>query len=434
MDQITIIGKTDWRNQQQLFGIKDPDRLGHIYCIGKTGTGKSTLLMNMAISDIERGNGICIIDPHGDIAENILRHVPQSRMNDVIYFNATDPDFPIGFNPLHGVHPNEYDLVCSNLVATFKKIWSESWGPRLEHILRFSILSLLRFPPATLLDIQPLLTDPQFRKKVLGYVSDISIQNFWNNEFEKYPPQFRNEAIAPVLNKTGVLLASRPLKNIIGQQTRSFRMQEVLDRKKILICNLSKGIIGEEASSLLGSIILTAIQSATTFRATQNEERRTPFYLYVDEVHSFITLSFADMLSESRKFGLSLFLTHQYIEQLDEKIRKAIFGNVGTLISFRVGAEDAQFLENEFYPVFKTNDLISLPRHSIYIKLMIDGATSKPFSAVTNPTKKINQSNKKQIIFLSQQNYGRPKSNVEKEISSKFENQKKEQQPTLFVE
>ena len=216
MSEITIIGKTDWRNSNQVFGIKDNDRLGHIYCIGKTGTGKSTLLLNMAISDIERNNGCCIVDPHGDIATSILNYIPVNRINDVIYFNATDREFPIGFNPLHAVHASEHNLVASSLISTFKKIWADSWGPRLEHILRFSILTLLHYPPGTLLDIQPLLTDPLFKSKVLNYVTDITILNFWRNEYDRYSPALRSEAIAPILNKTGLLIASLPLRNIVG--------------------------------------------------------------------------------------------------------------------------------------------------------------------------------------------------------------------------
>ena len=416
MDGITIIGKTDWRNSNQTFGIKDNDRLGHIYCIGKTGTGKSTLLMNMAISDIERGNGLCIIDPHGDIAENILHYVPKARVTDVIYFNATDTEFPIGFNPLHEVANSEHSTVTSSLISTFKKIWADSWGPRLEHILRFTLLTLLQYRHATLLDIQQLLTNTYFRNGVLSGIEDSLIRNFWEQEFDKYAPQLKSEAIAPILNKIGILIASLPLRNIFGQH-RSFSMREILDNKKILLCNLSKGLIGEDASALLGSMILTAMQSAALHRASYEPHHRVPFYLYVDEMHSFVTLSFVDILAESRKFGLSLFLTHQYIEQLHEKIRAAIFGNVGTFISFRIGAEDAKYVAQEFYPVFTEEDLIHLPRYSMYLKLMIDGATSKPFSACTMPLKDYAISNKNEIVLLSRKTYGTERKVVEKEIT-----------------
>lgn len=382
---VTPIGMTNFRNSNQKFGIKDKDRLQHIYVIGKSGTGKSTLLQNLAISDIERGNGICIIDPHGDIAEDILKYIPKGRTQDLIYFNATDQDKPISFNPLKGVHPKYHHLVASGLISTFKKIWSESWGPRMEYILRFTLLTLLCVPDATLLDIQPLLTDKEKRELYLSYVTEETILKFWFNEFYKYSPTLRNEAIAPILNKTGLFLTSTPLRNIVGQKTNSFRLQQVLDSGKILIVNLSKGQIGDDASSLLGAMLINAISLAALHRATQSATSRKPFYLYIDECHSFVTLAFTGILSESRKYGLSLFLAHQYIEQLDERVRASIFGNVGTMIAFRVGAPDAEVLAKEFYPVFIQDDFVHLPRYTMYLKLMIDGTASQPFSAVTLP-------------------------------------------------
>jgi len=380
---VTPIGITNFRNTNQRFGIKDRDRLQHIYVIGKSGTGKSTLLENMAISDIERGNGLCIIDPHGDIAEDILKYIPERRKQDLIYFNATEEGTPIAFNPLKGIHPKYHHLVASGLVSTFKKIWSESWGPRMEYILRFTLLTLLCVPDATLLDIQPMLTDSDFRKRALSYCTDEHILSFWSNEFERYSPKVRMEIISPILNKTGLFITSDPLRNIVGQKTNSFRLQQVLDTGKILIVNLSKGQIGEDASSLLGAMLVNAIQLAALHRARMPEHTRRPFYLYIDECHSFVTLAFANILAEARKYGLSLFLAHQYIEQLDERVRAAIFGNVGTMISFRVGAADAEYLAKEFYPTFTENDFVHLPRYSMYLKLMIDGTTSQPFSAVS---------------------------------------------------
>jgi hypothetical protein len=381
--EITLIGITNYRNTNQRFGIKDKDRLQHIYVIGKSGTGKSTLLENMAISDIEQGNGLCIIDPHGDIAEDVLKYVPDGRKQDLIYFNASDQDKPIAFNPLKGIHPKYHHLVASGLISTFKKIWSDSWGPRMEYILRFSLLTLLYVPDATLLDIQSLFTDIEYRNKALSYVTDKYILDYWHKEFNTYTKTFRNEAISPILNKVGLFWTSTPLRNIVGQKTSSFRLQRVLDEGKILICNFSKGEIGEDASSLLGSMLVTSIQLAALHRATQEEHRRKPFYLYIDECHTFITLSFADILAEARKYKLSLFLAHQYIEQLDERVRAAIFGNVGTIISFRVGATDAEYLVKEFYPVFTEHDLVHLPRYAMYLKLMIDGTASQPFSAIS---------------------------------------------------
>lgn len=358
--------------------------------------------------------------PHGDIAESILNNIPQHRLDDVIYFNPKDIDHPIAFNPLKGIHPNYHHLVASGLISTFKKIWADSWGPRLEYILRFTLLTLLEYPDATLLDIQPLLTSPEFRKTVLGYVTNLHTQSFWKNEFDKYSPALRSEAITPILNKTGVFLTSVPLRNIVGQKTRGFKMQQVLDEGKILIANLSKGEIGEEASSLLGSILITSIQLAALFRSTQKEEDRKPFYLYVDEMHSFVSLSFIDILAEARKYKLSIFLAHQYIDQIHEKIRSAIFGNVGTIISFRVGAQDAEHLAKEFHPIFNEHDLINLPKYSMYLKLMIDGATSQPFSALTLPPNLETTPFKESVIELSRKKYGRDRAIIEKGIFERF--------------
>jgi hypothetical protein len=420
MSDITHIGITNWRNQKQRFGIKDKDRLGHIYVIGKTGVGKSTLLLNMAVSDIQNGKGLCIIDPHGDIAEAILNYIPQERLGDVIYFNPKDIDYPIAFNPLKAVHPKYHHLVASGLISTFKKIWADSWGPRLEYILRFALLTLLEYPDATLLDIQPLLTDILFRNKVLSYITNQHTLSFWKNEFDKYPPALRSEAITPILNKTGVFLTSIPLRNTVGQTTNGFRMQNVLDEEKVLIANLSKGELGEDASSILGSILVTSIQLAALFRSTQAEHERVPFYLYVDEMHSFISLSFADILAEARKYKLSLFLTHQYIDQLHEKIRSAIFGNVGTIISFRIGATDAEHMAKEFHPVFDEEDFVNLPRYSMYLKLMIDGATSRPFSALTLPPQIQTKSLKEEGIAISRSKYARKREMVEQKIFDRY--------------
>ncbi len=378
---ITPIGITNYRNTSVPFGITDTDRLAHIFCIGKTGVGKSTLLTNMAISDIQKGKGLCVIDPHGDVAENLLSHVPEHRKKDLIYLNPADPANGIAFNPLHSVHPNYHYLVASGLVSVFKKIYADSWGPRMEHIMRFVFLTLLEYPDATLLDIQPLLTDTLHRDKILGYVKNEHTIAFWQKEFLKYAPTLRAEAIAPILNKTSLFLTNTALRKIVGQKTNSFRMQQVLDGGKILICNLSKGQIGEDACLLLGSMLVTFIQLAALYRAKQPEHQRRPFFLYIDECQSFITLSFTDMLAEARKYGLGVFMANQFLDQLHDKIRAAIFGNCGSVISFRVGANDSELLAKEFFPVFDATDLVHLPRYGMYLKLMIDGATSQPFSA-----------------------------------------------------
>ena len=404
-NEITPIGYTDWRNEKKPFGIKDKDRLGHMYVIGKTGVGKSTLLQNMAISDIQSGKGIAVLDPHGDIAEDLLDYIQKERINDVLYFNPSDLEFAIGFNPLWNVPENLHHLVVSGIISTFRKIWAESWGPRLEHILRFSLLTLLQYPKATLLDIQPLLTNKEFRIHVLTFVKTKFILEFWFNEFEKFPPSLKAEAISPILNKVGVFQTSTPLRNVVGQSISTLNISELMKNGTVLIANLSKGKLGEEVSSILGSMLVTAIQLSALARSNEPEKDRKPFYLYVDEVHSFVSLSFADILAEARKYALGLFIAHQYIDQLPEKIRVAIFGNVGTIISFRIGAEDAKYLSQEFHPVFNESDLIHLPRYSMYLKLMIDGTTSKPFSAISNPPNIKRHNLKSEVLNASQHKY-----------------------------
>jgi len=387
-----------------------------MYIIGKTGTGKSTLIENMVIPDINDGNGLALIDPHGDMAEDVLGFVPKRRIEDVIYFNPADIEHPVPFNPLERVHPDLRHLVASGLISVFKKIWSDFWGPRLEHILRHSILTLLEYPGGTLLDIPRLLTDKEFRGLVLRKVTNQQVREFWFSEFERYSAWLRSEAISPILNKIGQFLTSIPLRNIVGQKENTFDLRKVLDEGKILIVNLAKGRIGEENCSLLGAMMVTKLWLAALSRADLPEKQRMPFYLYVDEIHNFLTLSFADILSEARKYGLNLILAHQYIEQLDEKIKSAIFGNVGTVISFRVGVEDARHLAGEFHPVFGANDLINLPNYHIYLKLMIDGATSQPFSAITLPPPERVMSYKEEVIRLSRERYSRLRGEVEREI------------------
>lgn len=401
MSTITPIGMTDWRNQHQVFGIKEHDRLGHIYCIGKTGTGKSTLLLNMAIADIERGNGIGIIDPHGDLAEEILNYIPQERIKDVVYFNTCDIEYPIAFNPLSGTNDQNRYLIVAGIVTALKKLWSENWGPRLEHILRFTLLSLSYYSQSTLLDIVPMLTNKEFRQKVLYAVSEHSIKEFWQKEFEPLPPQLKQEFIAPIINKVGLFSAHPIVRNIIGQVQSKIDIARIMDTKKIFIANLSKGMLGETGTELLGSLLVSQFQTAALARAIQPIQARIPFYLFIDEAHSFITKSFVDILSEARKYGLALFLTHQFIDQLPEDLQKAILGNVGTLISFRVGTKDAKILAEEFYPVFKEEDLINLPRYHIYLKLLIDGTTSKPFSGISVMSPRSKNTHKNEIIEFS---------------------------------
>jgi hypothetical protein len=376
----TPIGYTNFRSQNQQFGIKLQDRFSHIYSIGKTGSGKTTLLLNMALDDIHKGYGVVLIEPHGDACQRLLADIPAHRIQDVIYFDATNPVYRTGFNPLLNVPVEERHLVASEIVLSFKKIWIDSWGPRLEYILRNTILTLLEYPVATFLDIQPLLLDRAFRNLVLQYTENEAILSFWHNEFDTYNNSFKIEVIMPILNKAGVFSANAILKAIVGQQ-ETISIDQIMNTSKILICNLSKGIIGEDVSQILGSLLTTNIQTAAMRRAKLPEQSRKPFMVYIDECHSFITTSFASMLSEVRKYNVGLFLTHQYLEQLPEEVRNAILGNVGTIICFRLGTTDAKVMAEEFYPVFTIDDFINLPRLTIYIKLLIDGITSKPFSA-----------------------------------------------------
>jgi hypothetical protein len=433
MDQVSYIGITNYQSKELRFGIKKKDRSGHIYCIGKTGTGKSTLLLNMAISDILHGEGVTILDPHGDLSTEILEYIPKERLQDVIYFNATDINYPIAFNPLHKVREGEHYLVASTIVSTLKKIWSESWGPRLEHILRNTLLSLTFYPHSTLLDIIPMLTNTEFRKRVLYSVSDPAIHEFWQKEYEPLSPQQRNEFIAPIVNKVGLFATHPILRNIVGQNHSSIDITSIMNSRKIAIVNLSKGTLGEEASQLLGSLIITQFQIASLGRAKQAIGTRTPYYLYIDEMHSFMTLSFADILSESRKYGLSLFLTHQFTDQVDEEILNAIIGNVGTLITFRIGPKDAELLKTEFHPVFDETDLASLPQYCIYLKLLIDGTTSQPFSAKTLNNIHKKHYLKNEIIVNSRKLYSIEKEMVEQGLYAKqvVKNEKKEL-PNLF--
>jgi len=410
-NDIIIFGETDFRNQKKKFGIKLDDRRRHVYVIGKTGTGKTTLAENMAIQDIQSDRGVGIVDPHGEFAEKMLDFVPSNRINDVIYFNPADLDFPIAFNVLEKVSPEHRHLVASGLMGVFKKIWPDVWSARMEYILNNAVLALLEYPDSTLLGINKILSDKHYREKVVDHLSDPSVKSFWVNEFAKYPDRFREEAVAPIQNKVGQFISSPLIRNIIGQTRSSLNFREIMDGKKILIMNLSKGKIGEDASRLLGALCITKLQLAAMSRVDIPERERKDFFLYVDEFQNFATESFANILSEARKYHLALILLHQYIEQLvqgdNTTVKNAIFGNVGTLITFRVGAGDAEFLEKEFEPEFMINDIVGLGFAQIYLKLMIDGFSSRPFSAITlPPVKKQEKSHREKIIKVSRERYG----------------------------
>ena len=354
-----------------------------MYIIGKTGVGKSTLLETLMRHDLSAGHGFALLDPHGDLVEKVLAKMPDERRADVIYFNVSDTSNPLAFNPLQNVSPAKRPLAAAGMLNVFKHIWDDSWGPRLEHILRNAILALLDQPKATLADILKLLDDERFRNQAAANIQSEQVRSFWLREFEGYPQRFRAEAVAPVQNKVGAFLADPILNRILTHSDSSFRLREVMDQGKILLVNLAKGKIGQDTASLLGALLVGRLGLAAMSRADKPEEDRRDFFLYLDEFHNFTTLSLVEMLSELRKYRLNLILANQYLKQLTEPMRDAIFGNVGTLISFRVGAIDAELIEKEFRPEFSERDLTSLPNYQIYLKLMIDGMLSKPFSALT---------------------------------------------------
>ncbi len=417
-EEINFFAQTNFRNKEQPFGIKIDDRRRHFYTLGKTGMGKTSLIQNMAIQDIQNGNGLAVVDPHGEFAEECLRAIPPERIKDVIYFNPADLNFPVSLNIMEKVDPEYRHLVSSGLIGVFKKLWADSWGPRLEYILRNAILALLCHPSSTLLGINRLLVDKQYREEVLSYVDDPVVSAFWRDEFSKYNDRLLTEAISPIQNKVGQFLSSGLIRNIVGQTESSFDIREAMDEGKILIMNLSKGHIGEDSSALLGAMMITKIQLAAMSRVDTPESERRDFYLYVDEFQNFATESFAGILSEARKYRLNLILAHQFMAQLDETVLNAVLGNVGTLVSFRVGALDTEILEKEFEPTFYANDLVNLDKYNIYLKLMIDGVATRPFSAKTLLPIDVSETenNVDKVIEASRKAYAHSKEEVEQAI------------------
>ena len=418
---IAYFAQTNFRNSNQKFGIKKADRRRHMYLIGKTGVGKSTLLENMIYSDVHNNQGLAVIDPHGDLIQKILNFIPSYRINDVIYFNPADLEYPIAFNILNTELKNHTSkqLLTSGLISVFKKIYSEFWGPRLEYILRNCILTLIASPGNTLLGIPRLLTDQAYQKRLVAKVSDPLVKNFWESEFAQYHSKFKAEVIAPIQNKIGQFLSDSMIRNIIGQTKNSLNLRKIMDSGQVLLVDLSKGKIGEDNATLLGALIVIKLQLAALSRVDISEEERRDFYLYVDEFQAFATDSFAEILAEARKYRLNLILAHQYLDQLDQNVRSALLGNVGTMLIFRVGASDAKILEEELYPVFNREDLINLPQFHIFLKLMIDGTASKPFSAITLPAFSIDtvKNNLIKIICNSQNRYSWEKWVVEGKIN-----------------
>ncbi len=424
-EDITFFGITNFRNSDKNFGIKMDDRRRHMYLVGKSGSAKTTIMETMVINDIKAGRGVCFIDPHGDAAEKILQFIPEERVNDVVYFNPQDLNHPIAFNPLEQISSEYRHLVASGIMGVFKKIWVDMWSARMEYILNNTLLALLEYPGSTLLGIMRMLSDKDYRKRVVDSLSDPVVKGFWINEFAKYSQKFETEATAAIQNKVGQFVTNPLIRNILGQPHSSIDMRKIMDEGKILIVNLSKGGIGEDNSNLLGAMIISKIQLAAMSRMNIPESERKDFYLYVDEFQNFATDSFATILSEARKYHLCLIMAHQYIRQLvsgdSTKMRDAIFGNVGTMIVFRVGADDAEFLEKEFQPDFMLNDLVNLPKYNFYIKLMIDGVASRPFSAKTIPPSPPPVENYRDVLIEnSRRIYGTPRSVVEEKIAEEW--------------
>lgn len=382
-NRVVLIGRTNYRNRRQAFGIRQADRRHHMYLIGKTGTGKSTLLETLIRQDVASGQGVAVVDPHGDLVEHVLATVPPTRRDDVIYFDVPNTTAPLGFNPLSSVPPASRAVAASGMLDVFKKLWSDSWGPRLEHILRNALLLLLDQPEATLADVLRLLDDEEFMHRAVGRTANAQVRRFWLHEFNSYPKRFRIEAISPIQNKVGAFLANPILQQILTRQKSAFDLRRLMDERKVLLVNLAKGRLGEDSATLLGSLLASHVGLAALSRAEVPEHVRPNFFLYLDEFHSFTTLSLTGMLSELRKYRVGLVLANQYLSQLDERIRDAVLGNVGTLVAFRVGPDDAELLEKELQPEFSAKDLVNLPNYSIYVRLMVDGRVSRPFSAET---------------------------------------------------
>ncbi|MEX0621533.1 MAG: type IV secretion system DNA-binding domain-containing protein [Candidatus Woykebacteria bacterium] len=427
----TMLGETYYRDYRTKFGIKRSDRRKHMYIIGKTGTGKSTLIKNMIIQDMRSGEGVAVLDPHGQLIDELLEFVPENRIEDVVILNPADAEYPISLNMLEMVDPKQRTLMGDTMLDVFKKYFADSWGPRLEYILKNCILTLLEVPNTSLLSVTRLLTDRDYRKHIVGLIKDPQMKLFWNNEFARMEQNERliTEAISPIQNKVGQFLNSELIRNIVGQPKSSIKMDDIINSGKLFFINLATGRIGGNNTALLGAMIVSQLQFAAMRRVDVPEEQRRDFFLYADEFQNFATDSFATVLSEARKYRLDLTLTHQYIEQMPETVKEAVFGNIGTLICFTVGPTDARFLEREFTPVFLENDLITLGRYEMYLKLQIDDTQSQPFSAVSLAPATDATNTKERAISASRTKYGRGVENVEKIIKKWIETRFKAGQP-----
>jgi len=402
---VVYFARTDFRNHNRLFGVKRKDRRQHMYVIGKTGTGKTVLLHNLAVQDIMNGEGICVVDPHGEFVESLVEKIPEERLKDVIYFNPADTDFHLGFNVLELPDPKYKHLVASGLMAIFTKIWANVWSARMEYIMNNAILALLETPGTTLLGITRILVDKDYRQSIVNNVKDPVVKAFWINEYEAWQDKFRNEAIAPIQNKVGQFLSTSLIRNVVGQSKSTIDIFDIMNNKKIFLVNVSKGRIGEDNSALLGAMIITKIQLSAMERVRIPEEERQDFYLYVDEFQNFATGSFIKIMSEARKYRLDIMLANQYMAQIPEEVTKAILGNAGTVMTFAVGASDAEILFKEFAEVFTQNDLINLGSFQIATKMTIDGHTNRPFVATTLPLPISSNQNKDKVIQASRERW-----------------------------
>ncbi len=416
VEDICLFAQTNYRNQMRRFGIKTDDRRRHMYVIGKTGMGKTTMMENMVLHDIYAGNGVGIVDPHGDFAEKMINYIPPNRINDVVYFNPADMEYPIGFNILEVRSEGQKHLVAAGLMGIFKKIWPDVWSPRMEYILNNTILALLEYPGSTLLGINRMLSDKLYRAKVVRKIKDPVIKAFWQTEFASYSERYATEAVAAIQNKIGQFLSANVIRNMVAQVTSTINVREIMDGKKIFVMNLSKGRIGEDNSRLLGGMLITEIQLAAMERVDTPEKDRKDFFLYVDEFQNFANPSFANILSEARKYRLSLIMGHQYVAQLEEEVADAVFGNVGTMVTFRVGGADSEELVKEFTPAFLEEDLVNLPKYEVILKLMIDGVASHPFTATTMPPIGKPTGSAEKVIKVSRERYSKRRDIIEDKI------------------